>query len=356
MQIPVSGLRVLDGEVGAIEPHTQDEVVAAIESPEFVWLDFDLQRAPVQQVQELLEKRLDFHPLTVEDCVTPDIYQPKMEEERGYKFFIFHYFSTSRRNYLKPSEINIYLGRNFVLTLHRKAIPTYLKQFLANIPNDLFAFLDKSIIFFYHILDVLIDDYLRILAQFENQGDEIEMRFLSGKEVKVPLLKLKRRQRPGISLMEEVIALRQNLLLMRRSLTQEIEIVNELTETYEEPEEPLPMPEEEREEIVVYLGTLANHLEQALHVIERERDSLGQFMDLQDRVINVRSQEIMTLLTIVMAIFVPLTFITGFYGMNLPNLHGTAMGQSLSIIWILDAIMLGIAGGIIYYFYRKGWL
>ena len=93
--------------------------------------------------------------------------------------------------------------------------------------------MDKSIIFFYHILDVLIDDYLRILAQFENQGDEIEMRFLSGKEVKVPLLKLKRRQRPGISLMEEVIALRQNLLLMRRSLTQEIEIVNELTETYE---------------------------------------------------------------------------------------------------------------------------
>lgn len=356
MQIPVSGFRVVDRELEPIAPRTQDEVVAAIESPEFVWLDFDLESAPVQEVVELLEKRLDFHPLTVEECVTPDIYQPKMEEESGYHFFIFHYFSESRRDYLKPSEINIYLGKNFVLTVHRKPIPRYLKQFMADIPEDLFLFDDRSIIFFYHILDVLIDDYLRLLVVIENRGDEIEFKFLSGKEVRVPLLRLRFVQRPGISTMEDVIAQRQNLLIMRKSVLEELKILNELTDSYEKPEEPLDMREEEREEIVVYLGTLANHLEQALHVIEREREALTQNLELQNLVINLRSQEIMTVLTLVMAIFVPITFITGFYGMNLPNLHGTGLGHSLYTIWVLDGIMLGIVGWFIYYFYRKGWL
>jgi len=356
MRIPASGFRIVGEHIERIAPATVEDVVAHIRSPEFVWLDFDLENAPVQEVVELLEDKLDFHPLTVEECVTPDIYQPKMEEERGYRFFIVHYFSESRRDYLKPSEINIYLGKNFVLTLHRKPIPIYLKQFLLNIPEDLFLFNDKSIIFFYHILDVLIDDYLRLLVVIENRGDEIEFKFLSRKVVQVPLLRLKFIQRPGLTTLEEVVAQRHNLLLMRKSLSQELKILSELTGNYERPEEPLLMKETERDEIVVYLGTLANHLEQALHVIESEREALTQNLELQNLVINLRSQEIMRVLTLVMAIFVPITFITGFYGMNLPNLHGTNMGHALHTIWILDGIMLAITGWFLYYFYRKDWL
>ncbi len=355
MQIPVSGIRVKEQEYETVEPSTLDEVVELIRSPEFVWLDFDLSQAPVEQVVELLGKRLDFHPLTVEECITPDVYQPKVEEEKGYKFFIFHYFREARRDYFKASEINIYLGENFVLTLHRSPIPTYLKRFLMNIPEDLYIFSDKAIIFFYHILDVLIDDYLRMLVLIQNRGDDIEFKFLTQQEVKVPVLRLKLKQRPGLSAMEEVIALRHNILLMRKSLSEEMKILTELVAIYEEPEEPLPIPDSEREEIVVYLGGLVNHLEQALHIIEQEREMLTQNLELQNIVINLRSQEIMRVLTIVMAIFVPITFITGFYGMNLPNLHGLkSLGYWL--IWVLDAIMVGIVGFMLLYFYKKDWL
>ena len=354
MQIPVSGIRVVGDSYLEINPESMDEVVELIRSPEFVWLDFDLTRAPVDEVVELLEKRLDFHPLTVEECVTPDVYQPKVEEERGYKFFILHYFREARRNYLKASELNVYLGQSFVLTLHRSPIPTYLKQFLMNIPQDLYIFTDKSIIFFYHILDVLIDDYLRTLVLIQNRGDEIEFKFLTQREVILPLLRLKLRHRAGLSTMEEVVALRHNILLMRKSLSEEMKILTELVASYEEPVEPLPIPESETEEIVVYLGGLINHLEQALHIIEQERELLTQNLELQNIVINLRSQEIMRVLTIVMTIFVPITFITGFYGMNLPNLHGIELGNVL--IWLLDGLMLLIAGSMLIYFYRKNWL
>ncbi len=354
MQIPVNGIKVIGQGYEEVSPKTMDEVVELIRAPEFVWLDFDLSHAPIEQVVELLEKRLDFHPLTVEECVTPDVYQPKVEEERGYKFFILHYFREARKDYFKASEINVYLGENFVLTLHRSPIPTYLKQFQGNLPEDLYVFKDRAIIFFYHVLDVLIDDYLRMLVLIQNRADEVEVKILSQRVVNVPLLKVKLKRRSGLSTMEEVVALRHNILIMRKSLSEELKILSELSNSYEEPEEPLPIAESEREEIVVYIGGLINHLEQALHIIEQEREILNQNLQIHDHIINVRSQEIMRVLTIVLALFVPLTFITGFYGMNLPNLHGIGLGNSL--IWILDGFMVLTTALLLWFFYKKEWL
>jgi len=354
VQIPVSGIKVVGDSYVEISPKSMDEVVELIRSPDFVWLDFDLSRAPVDQVVELLERRLDFHPLTVEECVTPDVYQPKVEEERGYKFFIIHYFREARRNYLKASELNIYLGDTYVLTLHRSPIPTYLSAILRDIPPDLYAFQDKAIIFFYHILDVLIDDYLRMLVIIQNRGDDIELKFLSPREIRLPILNLKVRRRPVLTALQEAVALRHNTHLMRKSLAEEMKILNELVASYEEPEEPLPIPESEREEIVVYLGGLVNHLEQALHIIEQEREVLAQNLQISDHIVNVQTQEIMQILTILATIFLPIALITSYYGMNLPNLHGIWMGNAL--IWVLDGIMIGVAGILLWFFYRRNWL
>lgn len=354
MEIEVSGIRVVGTTYEEVHPQSLDEVVELIRSPEFVWLDFDLSRSPVQQVVELLEKRLDFHPLTVEECVTPDVYTPKMEEEKGYRFFILHYFREAKRDYFKASEINAYLGDTFVLTLHRSPIPSYVKRFQTNIPEDILYFKDKAIIFFYHVLDVLIDDYLNMLVLIQNRADEVEFDFLSQRAFKRGGRKLKLVRLSGLTTMEEVVALRHNILLMRKSLSEELKILNELSNLYEEPEAPLAIPDSEREEIVVYFGSLINHLEQALHIIEQEREILAQNLQIHDHIVNVRSQEIMRVLTIVMTIFLPLTFITGFYGMNLPNLHGIEFGEKL--IWFLDGFMVLVAAGLLWFFYRRQWL
>jgi magnesium transporter len=355
----VSGFRIVGREIERITPRTTEEVVAHVRSPEFVWLNLDLQNAPVAEVVELLENRLDFHPLVVEECVTPDVYQPKVEEESGYKFFIFHYFREGRKDHLKASEVNVYLGENFVMTLHRSAIPTYLKQFAQDLPEDIFVFRDKPIIFLYHILDVLIDDYLRTLKLIQNRGDEIEFSMLAPSDLPVPLSKEQRlrlrklRKRDQLAIMKEIIAQRHNLALMRKSLQMELAILREQVEEYEKPPEPLPIPDEEREEVVVYLGGLVNHLEQALQIIEQEREILNQILELHSIVLNTRSNEVMRVLTVFAAIFIPLTFVASFYGMNLKELHGASWG---SFIWLLDALMLALAGGMLYYFYRKDWL
>jgi len=354
MQIPVRGFRVVGTRLEDISPQTMGEVVEHVRSREFVWLDLDLQNAPVSQVVELLEQRLDFHPLVVEECVTPDVYQPKFEEESGYKFFILHYFREARKDYLKASEINVYLGENFVMTLHRSPIPTYLRLFAQDLPVDIFTFKDKPIIFFYHVLDMLIDDYLRTLVTIQTRGDEIEFSILAPSEVPVPVAREKRKKRKSqLEVMREIIAQRHNLTLMRKSLTMELAIVNEQVASYEEPEEPLDLPEEEREEIVVYLGGLVNHLEKSLQIIEHEKEILDQILEVHSLVLNSRANEVMRLLTVYAAIFIPLTFVASFYGMNLKNLHGA---QWSWFIWVLDLLMLAMAAGLLVYFKRKEWI
>jgi len=359
MRVPVKGFRVVGKQIERIAPGTMEDVVAYVRSPEFVWLDLDLQNAPVAEVVELLEDRLDFHPLVVEECITPDVYQPKVEEESGYKFFIFHYFREGRRNYLKASEVNVYLGENFVMTLHRSAIPTYLEQFTQDLPEDLFLFKDKPVIFLYHILDVLIDDYLRTLDLIQKRGDEIEFSMLAPADLPVPVsmeqrLRLKQlKKKDQLALMKEIIAQRHNLALMRKSLQMELSILREQVEAYEVPATPLPIPDEEREEVVVYLGGLVNHIEQALQIVEQEREILTQILELHSIVLNTRSNEVMRVLTVFAAIFIPLTFVASFYGMNLDHLHGAGWN---GFIWLLDLIMLAVAGGMLYYFYRKDWL
>jgi magnesium transporter len=345
--------------VEEIEPRTMEEVVEHVKSPEFVWLDLDLQSAPIDQVKDLLLNKLDIHPLVVEECITPDVYQPKFEEESGYKFFIFHYFREGRQDYLKASELNIYMGENFVMTLHRSPIPTYLKLFAQNLPADLFLFKDKSVIFLYQILDILIDDYLRMLQLVQKRGDEMEFNLLNpagaGHSQATGKVRLtRRRQKDQLQLFKEILAQRHNLSLMRKSIIQEMEILQEQVHAYEEPEEELPIPDEEREEIVVYLGGLVNHLEKAGQIVDQEREILTQLMEMHSTILQARSEEIQRILTVYAALFIPLTFVASYFGMNLNLLHG--MSESPYFIWVLDFLLLVMSGGIIYYFYRKEWL
>ncbi len=335
-----------------------EEVVEHVKSPEFVWLDLDLQSAPIDQVKDLLLNKLDIHPLVVEECITPDVYQPKFEEESGYKFFIFHYFREGRQDYLKASELNIYMGENFVMTLHRSPIPTYLKLFAQNLPADLFLFKDKPVIFLYQILDILIDDYLKILQLIQKRGDEMEFNLLNpagaGPSQATAKRRFARRKRKDqLQLFKEILAQRHNLSLIRKSLIQELEILQEQVRAYEEPEEELPIADEEREEIVVYLGGLVNHLEKAAQIIDQEREILTQLMEMHSTIIQARSEEIQRILTVYAALFIPLTFVASYFGMNLNVTHGM---NERHFIWVLDFLLLVMSGGIIYYFYRKEWL
>ena len=358
MRIPIRGFRIVDSRVEEIEPRTMEEVVEHVKSPEFVWLDLDLQSAPIDQVKDLLLNKLDIHPLVVEECITPDVYQPKFEEESGYKFFIFHYFREGRQDYLKASELNIYMGENFVMTLHRSPIPTYLKLFAQNLPADLFLFKDKSVIFLYQILDILIDDYLKMLQLIQKRGDEMEFNLLNPAGAGLSQAATKRRfarrkRKDQLQLFKEILAQRHNLSLIRKSLIQELEILQEQVRAYEEPEEALPISDEEREEIVVYLGGLVNHIEKAAQIVDQEREILTQLMEMHSTIIQARSEEIQRILTVYAALFIPLTFVASYFGMNLNVMHGI---NERYFIWILDFMLLVMSGGIIYYFYRKEWL
>ena len=163
----------------------------------------------------------------------------------------------------------------------------------------------------------------------------------------------RRKRKDQLQLFKEILAQRHNLSLIRKSLIQELEILQEQVRAYEEPEEALPISDEEREEIVVYLGGLVNHIEKAAQIVDQEREILTQLMEMHSTIIQARSEEIQRILTVYAALFIPLTFVASYFGMNLNVMHGI---NERYFIWILDFMLLVMSGGIIYYFYRKEWL
>jgi magnesium transporter len=136
-------------------------------------------------------------------------------------------------------------------------------------------------------------------------------------------------------------------------LLQELDIIQEQVKAYEEPAEPLNISDEEREGIVVYLGGLVSHIEQANLVVDQEREILSQLMDMHSTIIQARSEEIQRILTVYAALFIPLTFFASYFGMNLNVYHGP---EKPMFIWLLDLFLLLMSASIIYYFYKKDWL
>nr|WP_237268640.1 CorA family divalent cation transporter [Thermococcus celer] len=138
--------------------------------------------------------------------------------------------------------------------------------------------------------------------------------------------------------------LRRQTLFMRRTIFPLLEAFRKLE---------LEGKEFFSEETRNYVGELHDHVLEVLEVLEGQRELAGSLIELYYSTISMKTNDIIRILTVVSTIFIPLTFITGLYGMNfryMPELYWR-YGYPLVLI-----TMLAIAVGMLAYFRRKGWL
>jgi len=290
---------------------------------------------PTTNEVEFLAQHFHFHPLDLDDVLSR-IQRPKIDEYDDYLFMVLHFpvFDTESR-ITRPSEINIFIGENYVITVHCSGDLKPLFRFFQECETEKESrerYLGRSSGFLlYHILDRLVGSCFPILDKITENIDDIE---------DVIFVKAVPRTVQQISL------LRRDLISFRRVIHPQIAVI----ETLEREEYPFFKEDQE-----VYFGDIADHILRIWDGLEEAKEVIDGLADTSNWLTSHRIQEIMRILTIIMGLLAPLTLIASIYGMNIALPGGVNPG-SFFTLGVLFAIMAAVAGTMYFYLRHRGYL
>lgn len=289
-------------------------------SIQWYWVDFN---QPDESETQMLSDTFHFHPLAIEDCVNP-LQRPKLDYYENFNFFTTH--AVDKKD-LTKNEVDIFLGEKLIVTYHQAPSNEidYLWFRMSQISSDHGVNVQYI---FYEILDKIVDNYFPYLYEIEDRLNDIDQN--SGKE-------------PVEVLMEQLYDIRRDLLSLRQIIFPMRDLLYRILNSARLPE---------LEERKPYFADIYDHLLKLSDMAQTNRDMAA---DIRENYISVNSYQqnrAMMILTVITVIFSPLTFITGFYGMNFKFIPGLA---SKYVFFGVVVVMLLIAAGLIQFFRKKGW-
>ena len=317
-----------DGAEKVEEGFTIDELPGLLkEERTTVWVDFE---APTEADDHVLLHVFRFHPLTVEDC-RANRHHPKVEEFPDYVYFIVHAVRTDTSpDRFNTIELDGYLGRNFVVTYHHESFASInkVKQSVRSSPVSC----QRGTAFLLHqIIDSIVDDYLPVMDDFDERINELEDNIFT-------------LHRPNNKILAEILGLKRSVLRLRRISSKQLEVLYRMSHGQFQL---IAGP------VLPFFRDIYDHLVRVTDLAESYRDLISGSLEAYLSVVSNRLNEIMKVLTIFSAIMLPLTFITGFFGMNLPEITGI---QSHTVYMFLWVVMIFVAVGMLYLFWKRGWI
>jgi len=278
---------------------------------------------------EKLGKHFDLHPLILEDIVNTE-QRPKMEDFGNYIFIVLKmlYFN-EKENEINSEQVSLVLGSNFVISFQESIGDVFEpvrerirkgKGRIRKTGSDYLA---------YALVDTIVDNYFIILEKF---GERIE-------EAQEELVKM-----PTPETLQAIHKLKREMIFLRKSVWPLREVVSGLDRA----ETPLI-----HEATGIFLRDVYDHTIQVIDTIENSRDMLSGMLDIYLSSISNRMNEVMKVLTIFAAIFIPLTFIAGVYGMNFAFMPELAWRWGYPVVL---TVMVLVAVVLLFYFRRKKWL
>ena len=329
----------LEARVITYSGETFEEVVDAgiekireirFKSDQVLWLDIVGLRdvAFIQQIGELF----GLHRLALEDVI--NLHQrPKVEEYNDYFFVTARTLLAQKGN--ETEQVSFFLGKNFLVSFQEKKGDCFepLRKRLREGKGLIRETKEDHLL--YALLDAIIDNYFPALERIGEELEVCEDAVITN---------------PEPSVTQRLHSLKRNLLTLRRAIWPQREMLNALIRD----DSPLIRPQTH-----IYLRDCYDHVIQLMDMIETYREIASGLLDIYLSSISNRMNEIMKVLTIIATIFIPLSFITGLYGMNFN--YSASHWNMPELNWRYGypfALMLMIftAVGLLYYFKRKGWL
>jgi magnesium transporter len=310
-------------------PEQKELNVRSIANGKLTWFYIE---KPTSQEVAFLAQRFHFHPLDLDDVLSR-IQRPKIDEYDDYLFMVLHFPVFDKENRItRPSEINIFVGENYVVTVHCTGDLKPLAKFFRECEDDKETrerYLGRSSGFLlYHIIDRLVNSGFPILDKITQNIDDIEDIILT---------------KPVPETVREISLIRRDLISFRRVIHPQIAVI----ETLEREEYPFFKEDQE-----IYFGDIADHIRKIWDGLEDCKEVIDGLADTSNWLTSHRIQEIMRILTIIMGVLAPPTLIASIYGMNIP-LPGGVHAGSLLTLGILFALMAASAGGIFFYMRRR---
>ena len=281
---------------------------------------------------ELIEKintHFGIHPLVSSDIVNTG-QRPKLEDFGDYFFVTLKMLSFSEENHdVNSEQISLIVGPNYVISFQEQ-------------PGDVFEHIRnrirsnkgrirklKSDYLMYSIIDAIVDHYFYVLEKTGELVEQLEDDIMLSTE-------------PGIP--QNIHHLKRTIIYKRKLIAPIRELINGLLRT----ESGLI-----KKETHAYLRDIYDHTIQILDTIESYRDILSGMHDIYLSNVGNKMNEIMKVLTIFAAIFIPLTFMAGVYGMNFEYMPELKWKYGY---FVLLGTMLALFVGMVAFFRRKKWL
>ena len=288
---------------------------------DWYWVDFD---KPTNQEISLLESFFHFHPLAIEDCLHR-LQRPKVDHYDGYLFFVVH---TMNEETLEAEELDLFVGKNFVVTFHNNVIEE-LDLVREKLQRSA-SFWERGAIYaMYQVLDKVVDSYFPLVHKIEDQLNEIEdqmtfdMKHLS---------------------INSVFDMRSDLLWLRRTILPMRDLMYRVLHSSRFDLQPKEH---------TYFSDISDHLVKLTEIVESNRELTADLRDSYMAMNSNRMNRIMMILTSVSSIFIPLTFIAGVYGMNFEYMPELEMKYGYFFV-IGGMTLIGVF--MVAWFKYKGWM
>ena len=309
-----------------LEPEAESIAACLSEGKQGFWLDIE---NPDDADYELLEKTFKFHPLALED-IRHQNQRPKLDEYTGYVFVVL-FIAEFDGERIQIREQHLFLSPQYLVSVHLEPsspLDRLRERIKANpdLAHRNLPFL------FYLVVDQLVDAIFPVIDQVDDATERLEEGIII---------------KPDPASLGTLTSLKRAVIDLRKVLGAQRDVFQRLT-TH-------TVGLEGGQDMIIYYRDVYDHIIRQYETVDSLRDLLTSAMDVYLSTVSNRLNQVITRLTVFATLFLPLTFITGFFGMNFAWL--VAHIAPAWTFWVLAVgVMLATTGLQLLYYRRRGWI
>lgn len=299
------------------------------DKPYISWLDVD--GIHESEVIEVVGQVHGIHPLLLEDVMNTK-QKPKIEFYNDVYVFVSlkMLYWQDKEGQLDAEHVSFLLGSNYLISFQEKRTNDIFGPVLARIKASVGKTRRNGADYLlFSLIDLMVDNYLEILERMSEELEELEGQILAGKH-KDPISQL-------YNLKRQLTLMRKYVWPLRDMLSQGMRENSKLIGKSTFP----------------YFRDVHDHVTNVIETIDSNRELLTGLIDIHYSTLSSRMNSVMKTLTIYSAVFMPLTFIVGIYGMNFDNMP--ELRQPNGYFYTIGGMAV-LAVGLLVYFRRRGWM
>jgi magnesium transporter len=311
---------------------TLDQITAILKQSQGVlWVD--LVEEDLQISEHILKDIFGFHPLAVSDALDEQ-HVPRVDDWSTYLYLVLHapFIDTDSSEPLKTFELDVFLSKNYLVTYQAKRLSIVDRVWKTILRDDRYLKQGADHLF-YKLADDLVADFMPLAENLDVIIDEIEDRIFSG---------------TSQVLLAKIFVMKRSILQLRRIIAPLREVFNKLARG-----DDTIIDKKER----VFFRDIYDHLVRLHDISESLRDLMSSILDTYLSVINNRMNEVMKTLTVITTLFMPLSFLVGFFGMNFfaPKVPRTGWMEQ-PVFFLVLAVCLLLPVVMFWWMRRRHWM